>query len=776
MSNLISYKKEELNSMNLKELQAVAKEFKAQGLIEKCSGLKKAALLAALLDAIPMKTEEVVEEAKKEFRGIRKNVGVTRKTTNHHYIEDCQRGAMHGLYEDENKNACLLVVRRFEIREDKYTGEITKEMSYQTIGKSPAILAFGRIHQEPLKLIVGKENEATGELEKKKKVTVGPDKDYRLVDDVAILNFKNNEGLYDKFRGLHGFIDINEGIDYFPAITSPSMNKHSNILYSVHDSDMQYKIVDDLSGGVFSKQVAKLKAKAKAEGRKVSYDEIATLATRLCLCATTPSLWPKAGITRNVFYFNGSIDSEDEQLSVKIKEIDNHFRDGYKILSDSFAAAMFEEIYRYITCKQARYMSWQIRVRGAAGKGHARAYDANQRLKEIQQLLEIDANKCFCWIDGEKVNLKELDEDGLKEVAAKVDIIGDKDTFKLFDFELLNSGGFLEVGIVNMSNKTEGRMGAQIAFKLQDDEEDAIKLFKAYTRKQLVKSDNLDRKLVFDKKELKLANYAYASCMAINPEIAAVDKLLNNFRLKQIDTAMLPKIANLKFDINAMYLRMVPEDHLLNDRKEVLKAKMVRYTMPNGVVKKVKCTEAYSPAFEKEYYDMKAKLDANTKMTEKEKATVLKNMRVVTGIKSPSQGRKEYELFYMVLSSEIKHRGVTAEYEQFIKETPFNCLILAQDNVMKRQLAGSDFDGDDMTIIMPEFTEHEGKIITGLILNGEIINDYTSLLVRDRVRDNNVGVAALIIYHDDKPARYGEEAKEEENNKEWLVVDTSDFF
>ena len=190
---------------------------------------------------------------------------------------------------------------------------------------------------------------------------------------------------------------------------------------------------------------------------------------------------------------------------------------------------------------------------------------------------------------------------------------------------------------------------------------------------------------------------------------------------------------------------------------------MVNYVMPTGEVQQVKALEVYSSAFEREYRQMKEQLEENTVMTQEEKNTVLNNMRVATAIKSPSQGDNEFEVFYLVLSEEIATRNVTPEFMQFIVECPNNCIILAQDNTVKHQLAGSDFDGDDVTVIYPEFTLLEnGKIVTGLYYDGRIINDYTSLIVRKRVREGNVGYVALIEYHNDKPMRFTEEQQAKE--------------
>ena len=112
------------------------------------------------------------------------------------------------------------------------------------------------------------------------------------------------------------------------------------------------------------------------------------------------------------------------------------------------------------------------------------------------------------------------------------------------------------------------------------------------------------------------------------------------------------------------------------------------------------------------------------------------------------------------------------EYKQFLLETPDNCVVLAQDNTLKHQLAGSDFDGDDLTQIFPELSITEDrKVTTGLMLDGKIVEDYVSILVYARVvRDNNIGVAALIKYHDNEPI-----AKREKEEKAKKFLDNLDY-
>lgn len=724
-----------------------------------------------------------------EFKGIRANAdskvsgGCSPKN-----IEAAQREIMSNLYKDSEGNSLFYVIRRYDIDKDGLEVE-----SYQTVGMSPFILAFGSVSPkvETLKVMV---EDKKGNL-KERLLNIGPNKTYKLLDDVCVVNFKNTEGYYDSYR-VEGLEPRGEaGTIYWPALSSASMGKKSNVYFTVHDADVQYATINRLTGGMLNKKVEELKATKGV----VTFDDIAGVVARISLCATTPSLWPASGATNNVFYFNSSINSKDEKSN--IKDIDNHFRDGYGIIKDSFGAKMANEYTkREVTEAMARRMSWQLRIRGVAGKGHFRAYDDAQFLKEVEMLLRINPAKCYMWIDGKRIDLKSISKklknarrakdtkayeaalEELKVLTDQLDILGDKDVFKWGQPEMsvLDEGKYLEVGIVNMANRTKGAMGNQIAFKLKDYPEEAAAMFKALTARQLAKADPIKEdaegnlsagKLAFNKEELKLDGFTYQNLMKANPEKAQHDLLLNSYKIKSIDSALLGKVANLKLDINSNYLRMVPEDHLLNNGKEMLGARMVDYTMPDGTVHQVRCIEVYSSSFNAEYKELKKQLKAIDTMTDEEKAAILESARVSIAIKSPSQGSKEFEIFYNLIEEDVLAMNANWEYKQFLLETPDSCVVIAQDNTLKHQLAGSDFDGDDLTQIFPEMSMLNGKVTTGLLLNGKIVNDYTSLLVRARVvRDGNVGTAALIVYHDDKPV--AERAAEEEAKN---VLDSIDF-
>ena len=72
-----------------------------------------------------------------------------------------------------------------------------------------------------------------------------------------------------------------------------------------------------------------------------------------------------------------------------------------------------------------------------------------------------------------------------------------------------------------------------------------------------------------------------------------------------------------------------------------------------------------------------------------------------------------------------------------------------------------------------------GAIVTGLNHPEHgIVLDYTSIIVRKRVRNNNIGYAALIEYGSEEPMRFGDvEAEQEEQAAEYMAdIDISSLF
>lgn len=158
--------------------------------------------------------DKVVEE----FKGIKANKTTSSKCSARN-IERIQRKVMKRLYRDSKGNKSFYVIRRFVIDKDGVAVE-----NYQTVVMSPTVMAFGSINTETRTLSVMVED-AVGNF-KERKLQVGPGKDYKLIDDVILVNFRNTEGYYDDYRinGLQVGGDINSP-KFYPASSSASMGK-----------------------------------------------------------------------------------------------------------------------------------------------------------------------------------------------------------------------------------------------------------------------------------------------------------------------------------------------------------------------------------------------------------------------------------------------------------------------------------------------------------------------------------------------------------------------
>jgi hypothetical protein len=225
------------------------------------------------------------------------------------------------------------------------------------------------------------------------------------------------------------------------------------------------------------------------------------------------------------------------------------------------------------------------------------------------------------------------------------------------------------------------------------------------------------------------------------------DRFLTNYKIKNLVKKLSKAVAELKYDINSDYLRMTPDETLLNDGKEALTSREVTFKGHNGENYTVMAVEMYSEQFNKDYHELKSLLD-KTNMTKEAKMEVLNNFQICIALKSPSQGDEEYEVaYFLTLEEMLVKNNITPEYKQYIRETPNNTVIWPADNTLKHQLAGSDFDGDDSTVIKSEITILDnGEIVNGLVYDDERIADYVELCVRKRFENDNKGTVAIIKY------------------------------
>lgn len=687
---------------------------------------------------------------KTNFKGIKRN-DKNNYGLHHKNIEKHQRLFMSHVYDS------FTVISVYEVDEN-----CTISAEYNlAVTESPVIETFGKLDEEALGQQVKVKLEMKDGTLKTRDVKID-NKKYTKKNNIVLIKFTGKDRVieynYDKLR-LNGII-IN-GERYYPVMGSNSLGKKSKVFFTNDDNNNNedcYAKVNMLTGGLLDIVLDSC--------GNIDYKKLAKIAVRVSLAATTPMVM--AGRTNNVFYFDSSVLSAPEESG--IEEIEDNFRDGYKIFSDHFVVKMYYNVTnKKITCAMARRMSLQDRIRGAAGKGHSRAYKVNWIYKNVKGMLQDNPNACHLWIDGKKIkDLNKLSEKELKALCHKIDVLADADTFKwgsyLTNMETLDE---LEVGIVNMSNTTQARMGSQIANKMEGYHEDAVACIEALTTRQILDFVDNKGKLSFEKDKLALSGSTYGNCVSINSERAESDKLLNAYKVKQVDQMIMKKVANLKFDMNSIFQRMCPEDSYLNDRTEVLKSRMVKYTMPDGTVVEIRATEIFSNAWLRKYREFEAEVAANEIMSNKEKEAVLLNARLCVAVKSPSQGGREKEIFLLVLPEEIRERNTTQEYIEFIEETPDNIVVWPQDNTLKNQLAGSDFDGDDQAEYFPEFSySPEGKIVPGMYNKGKLVKCYASICIQKRFDNDNIGVATLIVYGSNEPVGKQSESFDEEVNEQ----------
>ena len=162
------------------------------------------------------------------FKGIRRNVEITKSSISAKNIERLQRKAMHKLYEDANGNASFVVVKRVNIND---SGRI-ENVFYQTVGMSPTVLAYGKLYTgDALQLSVRMEKGNDGELLPAKEVTVGENETYKLYENIVLVSFTGAESFYEDYR-LNGLtLAVNEV--YHAVSGSASMNKRSKDRKSV---------------------------------------------------------------------------------------------------------------------------------------------------------------------------------------------------------------------------------------------------------------------------------------------------------------------------------------------------------------------------------------------------------------------------------------------------------------------------------------------------------------------------------------------------------------
>ena len=682
-----------------------------------------------------------------------------------------QRGIMKPLFEASN------IVNGFSFNFND-EGKIVVKRSFEEIGMLNILNNF-TIDSTPRTILAKKV--VDGEVQSTRKYVTGDSPEHNanyvlglyMVDFNGIMNAKYGDSIAEQVRSLV-FIGLkrvkgtlftvvkdNKDADIvlMPYSTSPSLMKYSRIFYCALDKNsdlieqaqVKFNEINKTTGGSVDYKWQELLSK-----ETVTIDDISKIADRLGIVTTTPML--KAGHINNIFFMNAELDyGSDYKVNNSIsEEIGSNFGDGAVRFNGETLFSLFQALYPRLKPWMMFGLSLQGRCDTLLMKAHGRFYRGSLIRRYCKTMLEQSPEKCYMTYEGKLYDAKamsRLPKDKLNMMLAKMDVVGTKDEFKAVNMNNLANG--CNLYIVAMSCMTEGSLSNQAVSKVAKEYPEEIQSFAALAARKAFESRETDYQLRFDAKSttLKLAGQVYENKLAANKEAASNDKHVGESLIKADDSYVCSMTASANIPVNSMYLRLTPDDSILLTGESILQSTWVDYYEPEGNSYPVHALEIYCPAFEEKH--LVRQYDSKLEDT----------LRMCVGIKYPSQGTDEYAVFKCVSLETLKNRiakmnidnALKADMIEFYETCPNNCVMVPADNTWKNQCAGSDFDGDDLTLYFEEIEvdDNDNVINYGLYLDinkltGQVkynMPGFVSLAIRKyAVLNNNVGQAAIITY------------------------------
>ena len=682
-----------------------------------------------------------------------------------------QRGIMKPLFEASN------IVNGFNFNFND-EGKIVVKRSFEEIGMLNILNNF-TVDSTPRTILA--KRVVDGEVQSTRKYITGNSKEANasyilglyMMDFNGIMNAKYGDSIAEQIRSLV-FIGLkrvkgtlftvvkdNKDADIvlMPYSTSPSLMKYSRIFYCALDKNsdlieqaqVKFNEINKTTGGSVDYKWQELLSK-----ETVTIDDISKIADRLGIVTTTPML--KVGHINNIFFMNAELDyGSDYEVNNSIsEEIGSNFGDGAVRFNGEALFSLFQALYPRLKPWMMFGLSLQGRCDTLLMKAHGRFYRGSLIRRYCKTMLEQSPEKCYMTYEGKLYDAKamsRLPKDKLNMMLAKMDVIGTKDEFKAVNMNNLANG--CNLYIVAMSCMTEGSLSNQAVSKVAKEYPEEIQSFAALAARKAFESRETDYQLRFDAKSttLKLAGQVYENKLAANKEVASNDKHVGESLIKADDSYVCSMTASANIPVNSMYLRLTPDDSILLTGESILQSTWVDYYEPEGNSYPVHALEIYCPAFEEKH--LVRQYDSKLEDT----------LRMCVGIKYPSQGTDEYAVFKCVSLETLKNRiakmnidnALKADMIEFYETCPNNCVMVPADNTWKNQCAGSDFDGDDLTLYFEEIEvdDNDNVINYGLYLDrnkltGQVkynMPGFVSLAIRKyAVLNNNVGQAAIITY------------------------------
>lgn len=682
-----------------------------------------------------------------------------------------QRGIMKPLFEASN------IVNGFNFNFND-EGKIVVKRSFEEIGMLNILNNF-TVDSTPRTILAKKV--VDGEVQSTRKYVTGDSPEHNanyvlglyMMDFNGIMNAKYGDSIAEQVRSLV-FIGLkrvkgtlftvvkdNKDADIvlMPYSTSPSLMKYSRIFYCALDKNsdlieqaqVKFNEINKTTGGSVDYKWQELLSK-----ETVTIDDISKIADRLGIVTTTPML--KVGHINNIFFMNAELDyGSDYKVNNSIsEEIGSNFGDGAVRFNGETLFSLFQALYPRLKPWMMFGLSLQGRCDTLLMKAHGRFYRGSLIRRYCKTMLEQSPEKCYMTYEGKLYDAKamsRLPKDKFNMMLAKMDVIGTKDEFKAVNMNNLANG--CNLYIVAMSCMTEGSLSNQAVSKVAKEYPEEIQSFAALAARKAFESRETDYQLRFDAKSttLKLAGQVYENKLAANKEAASNDKHVGESLIKADDSYVCSMTASANIPVNSMYLRLTPDDSILLTGESILQSTWVDYYEPEGNSYPVHALEIYCPAFEEKH--LVRQYDSKLEDT----------LRMCVGIKYPSQGTDEYAVFKCVSLETLKNRiakmnidnALKADMIEFYETCPNNCVMVPADNTWKNQCAGSDFDGDDLTLYFEEIEvdDNDNVINYGLYLDrnkltGQVkynMPGFVSLAIRKyAVLNNNVGQAAIITY------------------------------
>lgn len=683
-----------------------------------------------------------------------------------------QRGIMKPLFETSN------IVNGFSFTYDENNDKIIVKRSFEEVGMLNIINNF-EIDNKPRTILAKKV--VDGEIQSTRKYVTGDSPEHNanyilglyMVDFNGIMSPKAGDLIAEKMRSLI-FIGLKRvkgtifevveagpeaDIVLMPYSTSPSLMKHSRIFYCalnknadlVEEAQKRYNELNKTTGGSVDYKWQQLLTK-----ETVTIDDISKIADRLGIVTTTPMM--KVGHINNIFFMDAELSygSDYEENNDISKEIGDNFGDGGVRYNGETTFPLFQALYPRLKPWMMFGLSLQARADVILMKAHGRFYRGAMIRRYCYIMLNQHPDKCYMSYEGKLYDSKaiaRLPKAKLDAMLARIDVVGTKDEFKAVNMNGLANGCNLYA--VAMSCVTDGNLSNQAVSKVAKEYPEEIQSFAALAARKAFESRETDYQLRFDAKSttLKLAGQVYENKLAANKEVASNDKHVGESLIKADDSYVCSMTASANIPVNSMYLRLTPDDSILLTGESILQSTWVDYYEPEGNSYPVHALEIYCPAFEEKH--LVRQYDSKLEDT----------LRMCVGIKYPSQGTDEYAVFKCVSLETLKNRiakmnidnALKADMIEFYETCPNNCVMVPADNTWKNQCAGSDFDGDDLTLYFEEIEvdDNDNVINYGLYLDinkltGQVkynMPGFVSLAIRKyAVLNNNEGKAAIITY------------------------------